>query len=350
MSTPVYILGIDLSTTRLDCATLPDERSFQVPYSPAGFQTIIEHLVDRRAQGWQVLAVVEATGGYERALVAALLEAGLPIAVVNPKRVRAYAKGLGILVETDRLDARVIARYGREIRPRPAAPVSPERRDLAELLAYRDQLVGEIVARTQQKRLYTTAAMIGRADTALARLRQEKRDLDREIARMLDEGEALSGTAVLLLSVCGVGPVVAAVLLAFLPELGRLTEKEIASLAGLAPMARDSGNRRGRRHIADGRAKGRHALYMAVAAALKNNAHLRAVYDRLIRAGKPVKVAMVAVMRKLVVMLNTMLRDGETWEPDAQKRWERRAAADRSSALPEQRSASPEPAPKTAAA
>jgi transposase len=348
MTTPVHILGIDLSTTRLACATLPDERSFQVPYSPAGFQTIVEHLADRRAQGWRVLAVVEATGGYERALVEALLEAGLPIAVVNPKRVRAYAKGLGIIAKTDRLDARVIARYGREVQPRPATPVSPERRDLADRLAYRDQLVGEIVARTQQKRRYTSAAMIGRADTALARLRQEKRELDREIAQLLDAGETLTGAAALLLSVCGVGPVVAATLLAFLPELGRLSEKEIASLAGLAPMAHDSGKRRGRRHIADGRAKVRHALYMAVVAALKNNAHLRAVYDRLIRAGKPVKVAIVAVMRKLLVMLNAMLRDGETWEPDAQKRRERRAAADRSSALPEDSSASPEPETATA--
>ena len=154
----------------------------------------------------------------------------------------------------------------------------------------------------------------------------------------------------MLRSFKGVGPLTAAALVAHMPELGRLTEKEIASLAGLAPLARDSGKRRGRRHIADGRAKVRHALYMAVVAALKNNAHLRAVYDRLIRAGKPVKVAMVAVMRKLLVMLNAMLRDGETWEPDAKKRRERRAAADRSSALPEASSASPEPAPKTAAA
>jgi transposase len=347
MTTPVYILGIDLSTIRLDCATLPDERSFQVPYSPAGFQTIIEHLVDRRAQGWRVLAVVEATGGYERALVEAFHAADLAVAVVNPKRVRCYAKALGILAKTDRLDARVIARYGQDVRPRPAAPVTPERRDLIELLAYRSQLASEIAARTQQKRLYTSAAMIARADTAIARLRQEKRELDREIARMLEAGEVLKDRASLLLSVCGIGAVVAAVLLAFLPELGRLTAKEIASLAGLAPMARDSGQRRGRRHIGDGRTKVRHALYMAVVAALKNNAHLRGVYDRLIKAGKPVKVAMVAVMRKLLVMLNAMLRDGETWEPDAKKR---RAAADRSSALPEQSSAAPEPASETATA
>ena len=348
MTDPVYILGIDLSTIRLDCATLPDERSFQVPYSPAGFQTIIEHLVDRRAQGWRVLAVVEATGGYERALVEAFHAADLPVAVVNPKRVRCYAKALGILAKTDRLDARVIARYGQDVRPRPAAPVTPERRDLIELLAYRSQLASEIAARTQQKRLYTSAAMIARADTAIARLRQEKRELDREIARMLEAGEALKDRASLLLSVCGIGAVVAAVLLAYLPELGRLTEKEIASLAGLAPMARDSGQRRGRRHIGDGRAKVRHALYMAVVAALKNNARLRGVYDRLIKAGKPVKVAIVAVMRKLLVMLNAMLRNGETWEPDARKRRERRA--DRSSALPEESSAAPEPASETATA
>ena len=327
MTTPVYILGIDLSTTRLDCATLPDERSFHVPNSPAGFRTLVEHLSERRAQGLEVLAAVEATGGYERALVEALLAAGLPVAVVNPKRVRAYARGIGILAKTDRLDARVIARYAREVRPRPAAPVSPERRDLDDLLSYRTQLVGEIAARTQQKRLYTSAAAIGRADAALVRLRQEKRELDREIARMLEEAEALKQTAAVLLSVSGVGPVVGATLLAYLPELGRLGEKEIACLAGLAPVADDSGKRRGKRHIAEGRAKVRHALYMAVVAALKNNAHLRGVYQRLIRAGKPVKVAMVAVMRKLLVMLNAMVRDGATWQPDGATRKRRRLEA-----------------------
>ena len=324
MTDPVYILGIDLSTSRLDCAKLPDEQSFHVPCSPSGFRTIVEHLAERRAEGLEVLAAVEATGGYERALVEALLAAELPIAVVNPKRVRAYARGVGILAKTDRLDARVIARYAREVRPRPAAPVSPERRDLDDLLAYRSQLVGEISARSQQKRRYSSTATIDRAETALARLRQEKRDLDREIARMLDEAEALKKTAAVLLSVCGVGPMVGATLLAYLPELGQLGEKEIASLAGLAPVADDSGKRRGRRHIAEGRAKVRHALYMAVVAALKNNAYLRGIYQRLIRAGKPVKVAMVAVMRKLLVMLNAMVRDGATWEPDSETRRQRR--------------------------
>jgi transposase len=167
MTNPVYSLGIDLSTTRLDCATLPDERQFHVPYSPAGFRTIIAHLAERRAEGWEVLAVVEATGGYERPLVEAVLAAGLPIAVVNPKRVRAYARGLGILAKTDRLDARVIARYGREVRPRPATPVSPERRGLDDLLTYRTQVVGEIAARTQQKRRYATATL-DRADCPAA--------------------------------------------------------------------------------------------------------------------------------------------------------------------------------------
>lgn len=286
MTDPVYILGIDLSTSRLDCATLPDERSFHVPCSPAGFRTIVEHLAERRAEGLEVLAAVEATGGYERALVEALLAAELPVAVVNPKRVRAYARGVGILAKTDRLDARVIARYAREVRPRPAVPVSPERRDLDDLLAYRSQLVGEISARSQQKRRYSSTATIDRAETALARLRQEKRDLDREIAGMLEEAEALKKTAAVLLSVCGVGPVVGATLLAYLPELGQLSEKEIASLAGLAPVADDSGKRRGRRHIAEGRAKVRHALYMAVVAALKNNAYLCGVYQRLIQIGR----------------------------------------------------------------
>lgn len=324
MTTPVYILGIDLSKARLDCATLPDGQSLQFANSPAGFAAIIELLAGQRAQGWEVLAVVEATGGYEHALVEALCAAGLPIAVVNPKRVRAYAKALGIRAKTDRLDARVIARYGQTVRPRPSE--TRDRLELAELLAYRDQLTGEIVARTQQKRLYTSPALLSRAETALASLRREQRALEREIARMLTERETLEGTAALVLSVFGVGTVAAASLLAFLPELGQLDEKEIASLAGLAPMAHDSGQHRGRRHIAEGRSKVRRVLYMAVVAGLRRNAGLRTVYDRLIKAGKPGKVAMVACMRKLLVWLNAMVRDGLPWQPDATKRRRRQAA------------------------
>jgi transposase len=195
---------------------------------------------------------------------------------------------------------------------------------LGEVLAYRDQLTGEIVARTQQKRLYSSPALLGRAEASLASLRREKRELEREIARMLKESETLGGTAELVLSVFGVGPVVAASLLAFLPELGQLDEKEIASLAGLAPMAHDSGQRRGRRHIAEGRSRVRRVLYMAVVAGLRSNAELRKVYDRLIKAGKPGKVA---VMRKLLVWLNAMVRDGLPWEPDAQKRGRRQHEA-----------------------
>jgi transposase len=131
---------------------------------PAGFAAIIELLAGQRAQGWEVLAVVEATGGYERALVAALCAAGLPIAVVNPKRVRAYATALGIRAKTDRLDARVIARYGQAVRPRPSEARDRDRLELGEVLAYRDQLTGEIVARTQQKRLYSSPALLGRAE------------------------------------------------------------------------------------------------------------------------------------------------------------------------------------------
>jgi transposase len=330
MTTPVYILGIDLSKARLDCATLPDGQSLQFANSPAGFAAIIELLAGQRAQGWEVLAVVEATGGYERALVAALCAAGLPIAVVNPKRVRACAKALGIRAKTDRLDARVIARYGLMVRPRPSETRDRDRLELAELLAYRDQLTGEIVARTQQKRLYTSPALLSRAGTALASLRREQRELEREIARMLTECETLEGTAALVLSVFGVGTVAAASLLAFLPELGQLDE-EIASLAGLAPMAHDSGQHRGRRHIAEGRSKVRRVLYMAVVASLRRNAGLRMVYDRLIKAGKPGKVAMVACMRKLLVWLNAMVRDGLPWQPDATKR---RQAANEDTAAP----------------
>ena len=331
MTTPVYILGIDLSKARLDCATLPDGQSLQFANSPAGFAAIIELLAGQRAQGWEVLAVVEATGDYERALVAALCAAGLPIAVVNPKRVRACAKALGIRAKTDRLDARVIARYGLMVRPRPSETRDRDRLELAELLAYRDQLTGEIVARTQQKRLYTSPALLNRAETALASLRREQRELEREIARMLTECETLEGTAALVLSVFGVGTVAAASLLAFLPELGQLDEKEIASLAGLAPMAHDSGQHRGRRHIAEGRSKVRRVLYMAVVAGLRRNAGLRMVYDRLIKAGKPGKVAMVACMRKLLVWLNAMVRDGLPWQPDATKR---RQAANEDTAAP----------------
>lgn len=312
---PVYALGTDVAKAHVDYHLLPDAVGWRLPNTADGHARLLDRLTSRLAPGASLLVVVEASGGYERALVEALAAAGVTVAVVNPKRVRDYAKAIGQLAKTDRLDARLLARYAAAERPRPSLPVAPARRALRELLAYRTQLIAERTARRQQLAGYQDAGLRARAEAALAGLEQEERDLDQAIARHLADTPELAAPAALLMSVAGVGRGTAAALLAELPELGRLTAKQIASLAGLAPHACDSGTLRGHRMIYGGRAAVRRALYMAALTAMRRNAVIRAFYERLRARGKKPKVALVACMRKLLVILNALVKTGTPWNP-----------------------------------
>jgi len=305
----VYV-GIDVAKDRLDVALLPAGESLAVGRDSAGLEALIERL----GQLGPALVVLEATGGYEQVVSAGLAAAGLPVCVVNPRQIRDFARATGKLAKTDRLDALAIARFAQAVKP-PARPLPDEQA----------QMLGELVARRRQ-----VIEMIGMESN---RLRQAKAKLvRRSIERLLaafqaqltaleaELDETIRGTPIwrereeLLTSVPGIGDTTARAILAELPELGRLDRRQLAALAGLAPFNRDSGTRRGERHIRGGRASLRAALYMPTLVATRCNPPIRATYLRLRAAGKKPKVALTACMRKLLVILNAMLRDATPWQ------------------------------------
>jgi transposase len=253
--------------------------------------------------------VFEASGGYERPLMEALEAAGVQHARLNPRHVREFARATGRLAKTDRIDAGVLAAMGRQLALRPASPLPAERRRLAELVARRDDIVTTLAA--EMKRLAMARDPFVRRDIGrmLAVLRARRAALEKEIAGHVRAHAAMAGEERRLRTAPGVGPAVAAVLLARLPELGRIDRRAIASLAGLAPHACDSGHRRGRRHVWGGRSRVRRALYLAAFVASRRHPALKAMRERLQAAGKPAKVAILAVARKLLTILNAMLRN-----------------------------------------
>jgi transposase len=305
----IRFVGIDVSKAILDMATLPEGEPQQFTNDEAGIAAIVAGLKEERCV---TRIVLEATGGYETSLAAGLAAAGLPVAVVNPKRVRDFAKASGILAKTDRLDAKVLARFAAVIVP-PVRPLPDEaQRELAELLDRRMQLVS---MRAQEKARLATVLPVARHDirehiTWLdARIARFERDLD---AR-LRESEAWKEKVELLEAVPGVGKVTIFTLLARLPELGQLNRREVAALVGVAPFNDDSGKRRGQRYIRGGRCEVRGVLYMATLTARQWNPAIRQFFERLIAAGKPYKVAMTACMRKLLTIMNTLMKRKTAW-------------------------------------
>jgi transposase len=304
------IVGIDVSKARLDVYCLERRRRLAVGNDATG----IERLAAWLAPG--SLVVMEASGGYERSAHRLLTARGIKAAVVNPARVRHFAKASGVLAKTDRLDAAVIARYGAFARPAPT-PVRDGRREaVAELLGYRRQLLGEITARSQQLGHLRTASLIERAKAALERLRRDKAELDALLRQTIAGDPELEATAALLGGTPGVGPVLIATLLAELPELGTLGRRKIASLAGVAPVANDSGQMRGRRVIQGGRSAVRRALYMAALSASRGRSRFATAYRALLAKGKPAKLALAATMRKLLVTLNAIARSRTPWREE----------------------------------
>jgi transposase len=306
---PVFI-GIDVAKAQLDVACRPRDDPWRVPNDEAG----IARLVDRLQPLRPALIVLEATGGYEAAVVAALATAGLPVVVANPRQVRDFAKATGQLAKTDRLDAAVLALFAERVRPTPRPLPDEAAQALAALLTRRRQLVEMLTA--ERNRLLIARPAIRRD------LQQHIRWLERRLAEVDDDlHTAVKASPLwrvkdnLLQSVPGIGPVVSLTLLAELPELGRLSHKAIAALVGVAPLNRDSGTLRGKRLVYGGRASVRVALYMAALVASKWNPVIRAFYERLRRAGKPAKVALTAGMRKLLTILNAIARSGTTWQP-----------------------------------
>jgi transposase len=308
---PSTFVGIDVAKRRLDLHSRPSGESSTFGYDDENVAALVERLVALAP----TLVVLEATGGMEVRLAASLAAAGLPVAVVNPRQVRAFARATGRLAKTDRLDAAAIARFAEAVRP-PVRPLPDEAtRHLGALVARRRQLLEMLVAE-RNRRHAAEPLMHGRIDAHLRWLGEALAELERDLGEAVRESSVWRAREELPRSVPGVGPVSARTLLAELPELGSLTRRQAAALVGVAPSGRDSGGMRGRRAIWGGRAALRACLYMAaVAAARGSNPAIAGFYRRLRAAGKPAKLALTACMRKLVVTLNAMLRANTTWKP-----------------------------------
>lgn len=304
-------VGIDVSKSRLDVAIRPGLAPFGEANDPDGIAAVASRL----AALAPALIVVEATGGLEMPLVIALAAARLPVAVVNPRQVRDFARATGRLAKTDRIDAEVLAHFAEAIRPDVRDLPDADAIRLDALISRRRQLVDMRVA--ELNRLKSAAAEVVRRgiEDHIDYLTRQVDRHDRELGEAIEASPHWKAKDDLLRGVPGVGRTVSRTLLATLPELGTLSNKRIAALAGLAPVARDSGTLKGRRSIAGGRGTVRSILYMAALTAKRYNPALKVFYDRLIAAGKPSKVALTAVMRKLLTILNTMVRTGQPWNP-----------------------------------
>jgi transposase len=305
-------VGIDVSKATLDVA---DETAAWAPVGngDAGIAALVSQL--RAAT--PTLIVVEASGGYESAVVSACALAGLPIVVVNPRQVRDFARAMGRLAKTDAIDASTLALFGDrvrpEVRPLPDAAVQ----DLRALVQRRRQLLEMLGAERQRHQQATVRRVVKSLERHIVWLERQLGDVDTELRRQVEASPLWRTQDNLLQSVPGVGPITALTLLTDLPELGRLTHRQIAALVGLAPFNRDSGRWRGRRTISGGRASIRALLYMATLSAVRHNPVLRAFHRRLRAAGKPPKVALVAAMRKLLTIINAMVAHQQPWQPTA---------------------------------
>ena len=303
MATSSYV-GIDVSKSRLDVAILGEERICQVDNTPGGIAGLVQQMQSLQPE----LIVVEATGGYQRAIVEALFQAGLAVAVVNPARVRQYARACGLLAKTDKLDAQVLAIFGQKVQPRRYESKTEAGKQLGALLVRRRQL--DEMLKAEQNRLRTISQSIkSSAERIIACLKEEKKLLDTQIQQFLAQQEEWQEPTEILNSAPGVGKVTTATLLAELPELGKMDRKKIAALVGVAPMNYDSGKKRGYRKTKGGRGDVRSVLYMSTLVATRYNSVIQKEYNHLLSRGKLKKVALTACMRKFLTILNAMMRD-----------------------------------------
>jgi transposase len=296
-------VGIDVSKDTLDIATLGGG-VWQVENTPEGIACLVKEMVSLQPE----LIVVEATGGYQRSVVEALFHAGLCVAVVNPARVRQFARASGLLAKTDKLDAFVLAEFGRTMQPKRYESKTEAEKQLSALLVRRKQL--EEMLKAEQNRLRTISPGVrGSVERIIAILKEEKKKLDEQIQEFLKEQKGWQEQSEILGSAPGVGPVTTATLLAELPELGKMDRKKIAALVGVAPMNYDSGKKRGYRKTKGGRGDVRSVLYMSTLLATRYNPLIQSQYQQMLKRGKLKKVALTACMRKFLTILNAMTRD-----------------------------------------
>ena len=306
----IYV-GIDVSKDQLDVHVWPSGEAFAVARDGKG----LGELVDRLRGVAPSLIAVEATGGFETIVAAAIAGAHLPLAVVNPAQVRHFAQAVGKRAKTDPIDAAVIARFAEAVKPEPRELPDEAARLLAELVGRRAQVIEMLVAERQREKRASAVRVRKSLARHIAALEKELSEIDRDIDTMVRSSPVWREKEDLLVSFPGVAHKIARTMLADLPELGRLTRREIASLVGLAPFTRQSGQWKGKSMIAGGRPSARAALFMAAFSAIRCNPVLRPFYQRLLARGKPKMVALIAVARKVLTIVNAMLRDKKQWQP-----------------------------------
>lgn len=306
----IIAVGIDVSKDRLDVALRPSGETFAVERNASGLDRLIERL---RQLSPHVVAL-EATGGFETVAAAALASAALPVVIVNPAQIRAFAKALGQHAKTDPIDAAVIAHFAEATKPQVRPLPDEATRLLADLIARRRQIIEMIGAESQREKRISVPRLRKSIRRVVGMLEKELASLDADIDDAVRGSPAWREKEDLLASVPGIGPIIARTLIADLPELGTLNRKQIAALAGLAPFTRQSGQWKGRSFIGGGRTAVRTALFMGALVAMRHNPVLKNFFDRLRAAGKPKMVAVIAVARKLLIILNAILRDNRPWQ------------------------------------
>lgn len=297
-------VGIDVAKDQLDVYVLPKSSHFTFSNDAKGIESLISSL---RAEN-PTMIVMEATGGYEITLAAELGAAELPVSVVNPRQVRDFARAIGKLAKTDKIDAFVLARFGETIRPEPKPVATDEQKQMKELVTRRRQLIALRTAEKNRRHSARSKRVRQSIETVITTLDRELQEIDRDIDDLIKNSPLWRDQERLLKTFKGVGPVVSRTLLAKLPELGALNRQEISCLVGVAPLNKDSGKMRGKRMISGGRKDVRDALHMAALTAIMHNKVIKPFYDRLIKAGKLHKVALTACMRKILVILNSMVK------------------------------------------
>jgi transposase len=307
------VIGIDVAKAKLDVANGQDSPIQQFDNDASGHQQLLKTLPKQKT----CLVVLEATGQYEKHIVMELVNAGHLVSVVNPRQVRDFAKAIGILAKTDKIDARVISHFGQLVRPRTVAQTHEKQDELDQLVTRRRQLIATRTAEMNRQSMATSKVVRKSVQQHVDHLKKDIRKIDVEITRLVKSDEEWNGKSELLQSAPGVGPVTASTLIAELPELGKISRQKISSLVGIAPFNRDSGQFRGRRMIFGGRRTVRSVLYMAALTARRHNPVIRAFADRLEAQGKLPKVIIVACMRKLLVILNTMVKTNTSWNPQS---------------------------------
>lgn len=303
--------GIDVSKDKSDlCLLIGDKRQdLPVSHDPAGIQELIDVCKARNV----VLLVLEATGGYQRKLAAALVAAGLGTVVVNPRQARDFARALGLLAKTDKIDAFALARFAQLVQPAPRPKPAENQVELADLVARRNQLLSMRTAELNRLQQASVRKILDSIKKVIALLDEQIAELDEQIGRFIEADPDLHATSIIVDSAPGIGTITAQALVVHLPELGKLNRQQIAALAGLAPFNHDSGTLKGTRRIWGGRSAARTSLYMATLTAIRYNDPIRRMYQRLLAAGKKKMVALVACMRKLLTILNCMVRTRTLW-------------------------------------